>query len=69
MTVTNTTAGSYLTAYPAGVTRPTASDIDWRAGETLPNLVVVAVGSGGVVDLYNYVGNADVVVDVEGYYG
>ncbi|MHB1891501.1 MAG: IPT/TIG domain-containing protein, partial [Acidimicrobiales bacterium] len=69
VTVTGTTAGSYLTAYPAGVSRPTASDLDWSPGETLPNLVVVATGAGGVVDLYNYAGNANVVVDVEGYYG
>jgi hypothetical protein len=35
----------------------------------VPNLVVVKLGSGGTVDLYNFAGAANVVVDVEGYYG
>jgi hypothetical protein len=69
VTVTNTTSGSYLSAYPTGASRPMASDLNWAPGETVPNLVVVKLGSAGTVDLYNLAGAANVVVDVEGYYG
>jgi hypothetical protein len=68
VTVTNTTAASYLTVWPDPTARPNASDLNWVAGETVPNLVVVELGSDGAVDIYNYSGSTDVIVDVEGYY-
>jgi hypothetical protein len=68
VTATNTTAASYLTVWPDGTTRPNASDLNWVAGETVPNLVVAELGSDGAVDIYNYSGSTDVIVDVEGYY-
>jgi hypothetical protein len=67
VTVTNTTAASYLTVYPTGVTRPLASNLNWSAGQTVPNLVEVAVGAGGQVSAYNLAGNVDVIFDVAGY--
>jgi hypothetical protein len=68
VTVTNATAASFLTVWPAGQPRPLASNLNWVAGETRPNLVNVPVGSGGQVSIYNGVGSADVVVDEEGYF-
>jgi hypothetical protein len=47
---------------------PLASDLNWVGGETVPNLVVVELGTTGVVSVYNYAGSTDVIVDVEGYY-
>ena len=38
------------------------------AGETVPNLVTVALPASGEVSLNNNAGSTDVVVDVEGYY-
>ena len=67
VTVTNTTASSYLTVYPTGVTRPTASNLNWTAGRTVPNLVEVGVGTSGSVNLFNALGSADVIFDVAGY--
>jgi len=70
VTVTNTTATSYLTAYPASLTSPPiVSDLNWTQGDTVPNLVVVNVSSTGQIALYNSVGSTDVIVDVLGYYG
>ena len=66
-TVTDTTAASYLTIWPAGVPRPTASNLNWTAGRTVPNLVVVALGTGGEVSAFNGAGSTDLVLDVEGY--
>src|SRR5207245_1239764 len=40
VTVTDTTRASYLTVWPDGTTRPVASDLNWVAGQTAPNLVV-----------------------------
>jgi hypothetical protein len=67
VTVTNTTVPSYLTVYPTGGARPLSSSVNWNGGQTVPNLVTVALGTGGEVSLYNANGSADVVVDVEGW--
>jgi hypothetical protein len=68
LTVTNTTAPSYVTAYPHGVTRPTASDLNWVAGQTVPNLTIVKLGAGGAIDLYNAAGDTDAIIDIVGWY-
>ncbi|TMF63270.1 MAG: hypothetical protein E6I17_15410, partial [Chloroflexi bacterium] len=68
VTVTSTTAASFLTAYPTGQARPLASNLNWTAGKTVANLVVVQVGNGGAVTFYNQFGSAHVVVDLEGYF-
>ncbi|TMB65389.1 MAG: hypothetical protein E6J51_08275 [Chloroflexi bacterium] len=67
VTVTNTTGASFLTVFPTGVTRPVASNLNWTAGKTVPNLVQVALGTGGKLSIYNQVGTTDVVIDVAGY--
>jgi len=69
VTVTNPTANSFLTVWPDGSTRPLTSDLNYRPGLTVPNLVVVRVGGSGAIDLYNAAGSADVIVDVVGWYG
>ena len=67
VTATNTTASSYLTVYPSGSPRPVASSLNWTPGGTVPNLVQVALGTGGSLSVYNPAGSTDVVIDVEGY--
>ncbi|MDQ3693016.1 MAG: right-handed parallel beta-helix repeat-containing protein [Chloroflexota bacterium] len=69
VTVTEPTAGSFLTAWPAGDSRPLASNLNYEAGTTKPNMVVVKVGAGGKVNLFNNVGSAHVIADVAGWYG
>jgi hypothetical protein len=68
VTATNTTAAGYLTAYPTSSARPTASNLNWVAGWTVPNRVIVPVGSGGQVSFFNFAGVTDLVVDVNGYF-
>jgi hypothetical protein len=67
-TITGPNANSYLTAWPTGVTRPTISNLNFGAGQTIPNLVTVAVGTNGKVSVYNNQGTVHVVLDVVGYY-
>ena len=69
LTVTEATAVSFLTAWPAGGVRPLASNLNYGAGDTVPNLVVVKVGTDGKVNLFNYAGSAHVIADVAGWYG
>jgi hypothetical protein len=68
VTVTNTTAPSFLTVYPAGSTRPLASNLNWLPGTTVPNLVEVPTGTGGAVTFYNLAGSVDVIADLQGYF-
>ena len=67
VTATGTTAAGYLTVFPSG-TPPTASNLNWASGQTVPNLVVVELNSSGGITLYNHAGTTDVVLDVLGYY-
>ena len=69
VTVTDTTASGYLTVSPTGTARPTASNLNWSAGSTIPNAVTVKVGTDGKIDLYQSgPGSAQVIVDIAGYY-
>jgi hypothetical protein len=68
--VTNTTASSYLTAYPSDAPKPLASDLNWTPGATVPNLVVTKLSvANGQMGVFNFSGSVDFVVDVAGYYG
>ena len=69
VTVADTTAPSYLTVWPDAAPQPNASDLNWAAGLTVPNLVVVKLGPSGKIDLYNPAGSTNVIIDVVGWYG
>jgi hypothetical protein len=69
VTVTDTTSNGFLTVYPSNTPQPLASNLNWAAGATIPNLVTVMVGANGKVSLFQSgPGTAHVVVDVAGYY-
>ncbi|MFD0573964.1 hypothetical protein ACFQ0T_38080 [Kitasatospora gansuensis] len=67
VTATNATQNSYVTVYPHGQSRPTASNLNFTAGQTVPNLVTVPVVDGKIT-LYNAAGTTDLVGDIGGYY-
>jgi hypothetical protein len=62
------TRGTYLTAYPAGASRPTASTLNLSAGQIRANTVTVPVSADGKVSVFNFLGSIDVAADVVGYY-
>lgn len=68
VTVTDTAAPSYLSVYPTGGSQPLVSNLNWNAGETVPNLVIVPIGQNGQVTFYNDAGTTNLVVDLEGYF-
>jgi hypothetical protein len=68
VTVTGTTASSNLRLWPTGVATPLVSNLNWRAGWTIPNAVTVKVGAGNQISVYNNNGSANVIIDVVGYF-
>jgi hypothetical protein len=64
--VTGPQAPGYLTAYPSGTSRPTTSNINYVAGQTIANTAVVTPSADGYVDLYVFA-STQVVADVQGY--
>ncbi|MEV4556618.1 PKD domain-containing protein [Kitasatospora sp. NPDC049285] len=68
VTATEGTADSFLTVYPTGAQLPNASNVNFKAGTDTGNQVIVPVGQGGSIDIYNHIGSVHAVVDVFGYY-
>ncbi len=58
----------YLTVYPAGSSKPNASNVNYRAGEIVPNRVMMPLGSGGAIEIFSGNGTPNVAVDVSGYF-
>ena len=68
VTVTDSTAPSYLTVWPWGTARPIASNLNFAPGRDTPNMVIVPLGPRGEIGLFNASGSAHVIVDVLGYF-
>jgi hypothetical protein len=68
-TVTDPTKGSFLTLHPSGAPLPLASNLNFNAGQTIPNLITVKLGADGKVNVFNRLGGTHVVLDVAGWYG
>jgi hypothetical protein len=61
---------THVQVYPASSrgTVPHISNLNVRAGITVPNLVIVKVGDGGAVRLRTATAGLGLVVDLAGYY-
>ncbi|MGW7440527.1 PKD domain-containing protein [Streptomyces sp. NPDC054849] len=69
VTATNATAAGHVSVYPSGRARPESSNLNYTAGQTVPNQVIVPVGKDGYIELYNGGWNAvDLIADVTGYF-
>ncbi|MGE0879879.1 MAG: S8 family serine peptidase [Acidimicrobiia bacterium] len=68
ITVTNPTGAGYAAAYPCGTDVPAVSNVNFEAGQTVANLAVVSVSQASTICIATYV-EADVIVDVSGWYG
>ena len=67
VTVTEPTVAGYLTVWPAGGAMPSTSNLNMLARQTVPNFVVVGLGSGHI-SIRNAFGSAHVIVDVMGWF-
>jgi hypothetical protein len=69
VTVTGPQRSGVVTAFAGGAVKPLASNLNFVAGQTVPNLVVVPVGADGTVSLANgSAGTVQLVADVSGYH-
>ncbi len=68
VTVTEPTELSWLRIGPTGQPATTTSNLNFMRGQTIPNLVIVQLGTNGQIDITNLAGSVDVIVDVVGYY-
>ena len=71
VTVTQPNWDGSVVAFPTGEPKPLASNLNFVAGQTIPNLVTVKVGAGGQVTLANNQipgKTVHLVADVAGYY-
>src|SRR5436190_12746330 len=68
-TVDQPTSASFLTVFPSDASIPLTSNLNFGAGQTVPNLVIVKVGADGNVKVYNQLGSVHVIFDVAGWYG
>lgn len=66
VTVAGATASGHITAYPCTGTPPTASHLNYFAGTTRPNELVVRLSDDGEICLYSHA-STHLVVDVVGY--
>ena len=66
VTATGPTSAGFVTVYPCGITTPLASSLNFEAGSTVANAVIVKVGTDGKVCLFNSK-PTHIVVDVNGY--
>ncbi|MFJ3900457.1 N-acetylmuramoyl-L-alanine amidase [Streptomyces sp. NPDC090025] len=68
VTATGPTSGGFVSVYPGGTVRSSASNLNFTAGLTIPNLVIVPVGKDGKVNFYNHLGSVDLLADITGYF-
>jgi hypothetical protein len=65
VTVVEAGAAGFATVFPCGQAVPNASNLNFAAGQTVPNAVVSKVGVGGKVCVFSSA-DAHVLVDVNG---
>jgi subtilisin family serine protease len=67
VTVTQPASSGFLTVYPSGEARPLASNLNFEAGQTIPNMVIAKVGTDGQVSFF-VPSATHIIVDISGYY-
>lgn len=68
ITAADPSAASWLTVWPAGQTRPNASNVNFAAQQTVANYAIVKLSDTGELSLFNQSGSVDVLVDVSGWF-
>jgi hypothetical protein len=69
-TVVNTAAGSaagFVTIYPSGGARPTASNMNYTPGQITPNSFAVRLGSDGAFNIFP-TSAIHFIVDLTGFF-
>lgn len=67
VTATGASGPTFVTAWPTGEPRPTASVLNVSGSAAVPNLVFARAGTGGAVSLYNDTNDVHLIADVVAY--
>ncbi len=67
VTVDQAQTAGFITVYPCDAALPTASNVNYIAGQTIPNAVIAKVGSAGTVCRFTS-GVTHLIVDIAGYF-
>ena len=68
VTAVSPKSAGFVTVWPSGATRQQTSNLNFQAGQSIPNLVVVPVGADGKIQLFNgSAGTVQLLADVTGY--
>jgi hypothetical protein len=69
VTATGGSTHGVITVWPSGTTEPTASNLNYNAAQTVPNLVLAPLGPDGKIQFNNNSGGTvNLVADVAGYF-
>ena len=72
VTVTQPSGTGYVTVWQSDKSQPNTSNLNFVAGEDVPNLVTIGVSGAGQISIYDYLyaetGTVHVIVDVVGWY-
>ncbi|MEP6661001.1 MAG: hypothetical protein ABJD24_13885 [Acidimicrobiales bacterium] len=69
LTLTQTIAAGFLSAFPADIAWPGTSSVNWfQTNQDTANLTVVGTDSQGAMNLYCGAGQTHVVIDLQGFY-
>jgi hypothetical protein len=66
VTAVRPSTGTFLTVWPTGLTRPTVSNLNPAAGQTVPNAAITALSPALQFNVYNSAGTVNFLVDVVG---
>ena len=68
VTATQPTTAGHLRVFPADEAMPTASNVNFAAGQTIANLVIAKLSPDGKVKIFNKAGTTHVFADVAGWF-
>jgi hypothetical protein len=68
VTVTEGTSSAFLTVWPTGSDRPTASVLNVTPGQNTPNMITAQLGATGQLSFFTNSGSVHVLADLAGYF-
>ena len=70
VTAVDATGGGWIAAEPDGAGVPSTSSLNYGAGQTISNTIIVPVAADGRIELYNGAvsGSVDLIADVSAYF-
>jgi hypothetical protein len=67
VTIAEPDASGFATVYPGGAPQPNTSNLNYRAGQAIPNAVIVGLGPTGALNVFTSA-STHLLVDVVGYF-